>query len=109
MYSGKKIHKTGKSPHQCYFKSGDAEISRNKEYSNFICDVDNYRYISDRRSVTYTFYLFDDILIYWCDNKKSETSRSSSNSETKEMYIGVIDKNCIRYFFTSIGYLIGPQ
>ena len=28
MYSRKKIHKTDESPHQCYFKAGDAEIRK---------------------------------------------------------------------------------
>ena len=52
MYSEKKIYKTDESPHQCYFKSGDAEINKNEEYSNFLhtyCYVDNVRDIADRR------------------------------------------------------------
>ena len=32
MYSRKKIHRTEESPHQCYSKSGDEEISKNKKY-----------------------------------------------------------------------------
>ena len=30
MYSRKKIHRTEEIPHQCYFKSGDAEIRKTK-------------------------------------------------------------------------------
>ena len=30
MYSRNKTHITEKSPHKCYFKSGDAEISKTK-------------------------------------------------------------------------------
>ena len=41
IYSRKKIYKTHESPHQCFFKAGDAEINKNQEYSNFLhtyCD-----------------------------------------------------------------------
>ena len=31
MYSRNKIYRTKDSPHRCYFKVGDAEISKNKE------------------------------------------------------------------------------
>ena len=31
IYSRKKIHKTEEIPHQCYLKSGDAEIRKTKE------------------------------------------------------------------------------
>ena len=31
MHPRKKIHRTEESPHQCYFKAGDVEISRTKE------------------------------------------------------------------------------
>ena len=44
IYSRNKIHKTEEIPHQCYFKAGDVEISKNKEYSNFLhtyYDADN--------------------------------------------------------------------
>ena len=30
MYSRNKIHRTEESPHQCYFKAGDAEIIETK-------------------------------------------------------------------------------
>ena len=52
MYSINKIYKTQKSPHQCFFKSGDAEIKKNQEYPNFLhtnCDADNARDLSYRR------------------------------------------------------------
>ena len=111
MYAGTKIHKTEESSHQCYFKEGYAEMSKNEEYSNFLhtyCDADHERDISDRRSVTSSFHLFNSTIIDWCAKKQSETSRGSSNAETRAMYKGVLDQNCIRYFFRSIGYPIGP-
>ena len=51
MYSRNKIYKTDEIPHQCYFKAGDSEINKDKEYSNFLktyCDADYYRYLADR-------------------------------------------------------------
>ena len=102
MYSRNKIHITEEIPHQFYFKSGDAEIRKTKECSNFLhtyCDVDHERGVSDRRTVTFTVHLFNGTIIYWCAKKKSETSRSSSNAETRAMYTGVLYQNCIRYLF----------
>ena len=71
-YSRKKIHKTDKISHQCYFKSGDAKISKKKEYSNFLqtyCDADHTRDIFDRYSVTYTVNLLNITLIECCVKK----------------------------------------
>ena len=68
MYSRNKMYKTHERPHQCYFKAGDAEINKNQEYSNYLhtnCDSDHAIYIADKRRVTQTVYLFNDILIYW--------------------------------------------
>ena len=42
-------------------------------------------------------------------NKQYETSRISSNVETRAMYTGVVDQNRIINFFRSIGYPTGPQ
>ena len=83
MYSGNKIHKTKEIPHKCYFKAGDADISKNKEYSNFLhiyFDANNFRDIDDRCSVKSTVHIFNGNLIDWCANKQSETSRIYSNS-----------------------------
>ena len=112
MYSRKKFYKNHEISHQCLFKAGDAEINKNQEQSNFLhtyCDADHARYIYRRLSVTSTVYLFNETLIYWFSNKQSETSRRSSNSETIEMYKGVLDKNWIINFFRPIGYPIVPQ
>ena len=98
-------------PHQCYFKSGKTEIRKNKEYSNFLhtyCDADHTIDISDRRSITSTVHIFNGTIIDWCDKKQYETSRNSSNAETRAMYTGVLDQNWIRYLFRSISYPIGP-
>ena len=95
-----KNHITEESTHKCYFKAGDAEISKNKEYSNLLhtyCDADHERDISDRHSVTSSFHLFNSTIIDWCAKKQSETSRSRSNSETRAMYTGVLDQNSIRF------------
>ena len=111
MYSINKVHKNGEIPHQCYFKTGDSEIRKNTEYSNFLhtyCDADYAIDIADRSSVTYTVKLFNGNLIDWGDRNQSETSGSSSNSETRAMYTGVLDQNWIRDFFISIGYPIEP-
>ena len=98
-------------PHQCYFKSGYAEISKNREYSNILhakCDADHAIYFSDRRSVTSTFHIFNGTNIDWCDKKQYGTSRNSSNAETIAMYTGVLDQTWIRYLFRSISYPIVP-
>ena len=94
MYSRKKIHKTEKSPHQCYFKAGYSEIIKNKEYSNFLhtyCDENHAKDISDRRSVTSTVHLFNGTVIDWYAKKQSETSRISANTESTTIYTGVLD------------------
>ena len=52
IYSRKKKIKVNKSPHQYFFKSGSADINKNKEYSHFLhtyCDTDHAQDISDRR------------------------------------------------------------
>ena len=36
MYSRKNIFMTNEIPHQCFFKTGDAEIMKNWEYFNFL-------------------------------------------------------------------------
>ena len=111
MYSRKKINKTEYSTHQGQFKAGDAETIKTKEYANFLhtcCNTYHARDISDRLPVTSTVHLFNGNITTWCAKKKSETSRSSSNAETRAMYTGVLDKNWIRDFFRSIGYPIGP-
>ena len=102
MNSGKKIHKTKEKTHQCYLKSGDSQISKNKEYSNFLhtnCDTNHSRDTSQRRSVTFIVHLFNGTLIERCTKKQSETSRSISNEETSAMYTGVLYQNKIRDFF----------
>ena len=51
MYPKNKIYKTYEITHQCYFKEGDAEINKNKEYSNLLhtyCDADHARYLAGR-------------------------------------------------------------
>ena len=109
MYSRNKIHRIDEIFHQCYFKSGDAEVIKNKEYSNLLytyCYAYCARNISDRRSITSTVNLFNCNTIYWCARKQSETSRNISNSETIAIYTGVLDQNWIRDFFRSIGYPI---
>ena len=66
MYSRKNIHITDEIPHQFYFKAGYACTSKKEEYSNFLhtyCDADNSIYMSDRRSVTSTFHLFNGTII----------------------------------------------
>ena len=111
MYLINKIFKTNESQHQCFFKSGDAEINKNQEYSNFLYTyfgADHARYISGRRSLTSTSHLFNGNVVYWCSKKKSDTSRSSSNTETIIMYTLVLDKNWIINFCRSISYPIGP-
>ena len=86
-------------------------MRKNKEYSNLLhtyCDEDHARGISGRRLLTSIALLFNGTLIYWCTKKKSETSKSSSNTETRSMYIGVLDQNWIGDFFRSIVYPIRP-
>ena len=66
IYSRNKINRTEEIPHQCYFKSGDAEIRKTNEYSNFLhtyCDADNKMYISDRHSVTSKVHPFNGTII----------------------------------------------
>ena len=95
IYSRKKINKTEDIPHQCYFKAGDPEIRKTKEYSNFLhtyFDADHARDISDRRSITFTFHLLNDTMTDCCAKKKYEIYRSTSNAETRAMYTGVLDK-----------------
>ena len=111
MSSRKKMHRNYKITHQYYFKAGDAEIRKNKEYYNFLhiyCNTDYSRYISDRRLVTSTFHLLNGTLIDWFSKKQYEIPKISSNTETRTMYKGVLDQNWIIDFFRSIGYPIGP-
>ena len=108
IYSWKKIHKTHESPHQCYFKEGNAEINKNQEYSNFphtYWYADHSRNLADRHSDTSTFHIFDGNLIEWCSKKKSETSRSSSNAKTRAIHTGVFYQNFIR---NSLDQLVTP-
>ena len=96
MEPRKKIHNTDKRSHQCYFKAGYVEIRKNKEYPNLLhtyFDADHARDISERHSVTSTIHIFNYTIIYWCDKKKSETSRIGSNAEERAMYTGVLDQN----------------
>ena len=75
MYSRNKIHKTEEIPHQCYFKSGDAEIRKNQEYSNFLhtyCDAAHCIDISNKGSVIYTVHDLNDTLIDECAKKQSK-------------------------------------
>ena len=68
MYSRNKFLKTNEIPLQCFYKSGDAEINKNQEYSNLIhiyYDAYHARYLSDRRSVTLTVHLLNDTFIDW--------------------------------------------
>ena len=65
-------HSIEESPPQCYFKLGDAEINKTKEYSNFLhtyCDADHARDISDRCSVTSTVHLLNGTIIACCARK----------------------------------------
>ena len=66
------IYVTEEIPNECYFKSGDAEIIKNKEYSNFLhtyCNAYHAIDILDRRLVTSTVHIFNGTIIYWCDKK----------------------------------------
>ena len=45
-------------------------------------------------------------ILVW--QEKYETSKRSYNAETRAMYTGVLDQNCIRNLFISIGYPIEP-
>ena len=72
MYPINKIHSTDEIPHQCYFKAGDSEIIKNKEYSKFLhtyCDADHSKYISDKLSVTSTVHISKGTIIDWCAKK----------------------------------------
>ena len=85
--------------------------STNKEYFDFLhtyCDEDHVRYLADRRSVTLAVHTFNGTLIDFCAKKQSETSRTSSNLETRAIYTGVLDQNCIIKFFRLICYTILP-
>ena len=88
MYSRKKVHITEEISHQCYFKSGDSEIIKIRNtptsFTHILMQIAQ-RDISDRRSVTSTVHIFNGTLIYWCARKQFETSRSSSNAETRAM------------------------
>ena len=110
MYSRNRIYKTHEIPHKCFFKSGDAEINKNKEYTNLLhtyCDADHAINISDRCSVILTVHLFNGTLIDCCSKKQSENSIVSSNAETRAIHTGVLDSNWVRNFFKPIGSSIG--
>ena len=65
------------------FKPGDAEISKNKEYSNFLrtyFDADHAMDISGIRSVTSIVHLFNGNTIEWFAKKQYETSIRISNT-----------------------------
>ena len=99
------------TPHQCFFKTDNAEINKKQEYYNFLhkyCYLYHARYLSDRISVISEVHLFNGTLIEWCSKKQSDTSRRSSNEQTIAMYTGVTDQNWIRNFFRSIDYPIRP-
>ena len=86
-------------------------MRKTKKLSNLLhtyCDVDHARDISNRQSVTSTVHIFNGTIINWSAKKQSETSRSSPNAETRAMYTGVLDQNCIRELFIPTGYPIGP-
>ena len=90
------IYVTEEIPNECYFKSGDAEISKNKEYSNFLntyCNAYHVRDISYRLLVTSIVRIFDGTIIDWCDKKQYGTSRNSSNAETRAICTWVLDQN----------------
>ena len=111
MYSKKKLLKINECPHRCFFKVVGAEIDKYNEYSNFLhtyCDAYHAQDLYDRRSITSIAHLFNGTIIDWCAKKQSDTYISIYNEETREIYKGVLYQNCIRKFFTSIGYPIGP-
>ena len=63
--------------------------------------------ITNKRSVTSTDCLFNVTIVDWCSKKYTGTSWSSFNSDTREMYKGVVDQNWIISFCPYIGYPIG--
>ena len=86
-------------------------MRKTKKLSNLLhtyCDVDHARDISNRQSVTSTVHIFNGTIINWSAKKQSETSRSSPNAETRAMYTGVLDQNCIRELFIPTGCPLGP-
>ena len=98
MYSRKNILKLNESPRQLLFKVGSAESSKIQEESNFIhtyCDTYHARDISDRRSFTLTYHLWNVTFINWCDKKQLETYQISNNAETRSTYKGVLYNNYI--------------
>ena len=98
MYSRKNIFKTNEIPLQCFFKAGNVD---KKEYYNFLhiyYDADREIYTSDRIYTTSAVKIFNVTIIDWCPKKKYKTSRSSYNVETRAIYTGVLDQNCIRKF-----------
>ena len=93
MYLRKNIFKLNERPVQCFFKACSAEINQPQKYFNFLntyCDADHARNISYRLSVTSPYHLFNVTIIYWYSKTKSETTRSSSNLDKREMYTGVV-------------------
>ena len=110
MHSSKKIFKNNESPLQCLFKSGKADINQTQKYSNFLhtyFDADHTRNITDRQSVTSTTHIFNSTIVNCCSKKQTKTSWNSSNSETIEMYTGVLDQNWILILCRFISYTIG--
>ena len=72
MWSRTKIHITEEIFRQFYFKVGDAEIRKTKEYSNFLhtyCDEDHAKDIYDGRSFASTVHLWNGAIIDCCANK----------------------------------------
>ena len=98
MYSKKEKFQNKLGTTSMFFLEGSAEMNKNQECSDFIhtyFEVDHARDISNRRSVTSTVYFFNGTVIYWCANKKYETSRSSSNEEIMAISTYVLDQNLI--------------
>ena len=83
-----------------FFKSDGAEI-KTQEYYNLLhtyCNTYHERYLSDSPTTTSTDHLLNETVIYWCSDKEYDKPQSIPNSETKEIYTGVLDKNWIIYF-----------
>ena len=85
----------------------DKETQYHPKLLHIYCDADHERYLSDRGSITSTTHLFNDTIIDQCSNSQYETSISSSKSEKRSMYTGVLYQNWIRNFCRAIGYPIG--
>ena len=105
MYSRENNFKVNEIPHQCFFKIGSAETTKNQEQSNFLhtyCDEYYALDIYDKRYVTSTSHLFNGTIIDWCAKKQSETPRSSSNTKIRAIHIGVLDQNWV--IFLLINY-----